>query len=103
MPAATLVGGVRDQITVKLNEANAAQIDRRYMQYDSGLTLGPGTYSLTFLAREGLTGKMGTFETKFTVPDLNSGKALRVSSVILAASAKPLAPPSARPTTTRSC
>ncbi len=78
-----LVGGVRDQITVKLNEANAAQIDRRYMQYDSGLTLASGNYSLTFLAREGLTGKMGTFETKFTVPDLNSGKALRVSSVIL--------------------
>ena len=78
-----LVGGVRDQITVKLNEANAAQIDRRYMQYDSGLTLASGNYSLTFLAREGLTGKMGTFETKFTVPDLNAGKALRVSSVIL--------------------
>src|SRR5665213_2671508 len=78
-----LVGGVRDQITVKLNEANAAQIDRRYMQYDSGLTLASGNYSLTFLAREGLTGKMGTFETKFTVPDLNSVKSLRVSSVIL--------------------
>jgi VWFA-related protein len=78
-----LVGGVRDQITVKLNQANAAQIDRRYMQYDSGLTLASGNYSLTFLAREGLTGKMGTFETKFTVPDLNAGKALRVSSVIL--------------------
>ncbi len=78
-----LVGGVRDEITVKLNEANAAQIDRRYMQYDSGLTLASGNYSLTFLAREGLTGKMGTFETKFTVPDLNAGKALRVSSVIL--------------------
>ena len=78
-----LVGGVRDQIAVKLNEANAAQVDRRYMQYDSGLTLGSGNYSLTFLAREGLTGKMGTFETKFAVPDLNSGKSLRVSSVIL--------------------
>jgi len=78
-----LVGGVRDQITVKLNEANAAQIDRRYMQYDSGLTLASGNYSLTFLAREGLTGKMGTFETKFAVPDLNSGRGLRVSSVIL--------------------
>ena len=78
-----LVGGVRDQITVKLNEANAAQLDRRYMQYDSGLTLASGNYSLTFLAREGLNGKMGTFETKFAVPDLNSGKALRVSSVIL--------------------
>ncbi len=78
-----LVGGVRDQITVKLNEANAAQIDRRYMQYDSGLTLASGNYSLTFLAREGLTGKMGTFETKFAVPDLSASKALRVSSVIL--------------------
>jgi VWFA-related protein len=78
-----LVGGVRDQITVKLNEANAAQVDRRYMQYDSGLTLASGNYSLTFLTREGLTGKMGTFETKFAVPDLNSGKSLRVSSVIL--------------------
>src|SRR5665213_338325 len=78
-----LVGGVRDQITVKLNEANAAQIDRRYMQYDSGLTLASGNYSLTFLAREGLTGKMGTFEAKFAVPDLNTGKSLRVSSVIL--------------------
>ena len=78
-----LVGGVRDQITVKLNEANAAQIDRRYMQYDSGLTLASGNYSLTFLAREGLGGKMGTFETKFGVPDLNSAKSLRVSSVIL--------------------
>ena len=78
-----LVGGVRDQITVKLNEANAAQLDRRYMQYDSGLTLASGNYSLTFLAREGLSGKMGTFETKLAVPDLNSSKALRVSSVIL--------------------
>ena len=53
------------------------------MQYDSGLTLASGNYSLTFLARENQTGKMGTFETKFAVPDLNSGKALRVSSVIL--------------------
>lgn len=78
-----MVGGVRDQITVKLSEANAAQLDHRHLQYDTGLTLAPGAYSLTFLAREDLTGKMGTFETKFTVPDLNSGKTLRVSSVIL--------------------
>ena len=43
-----LVGGVRDQITVKLNEANAAQMDRRHLQYDTGLTVGPGVYSLIF-------------------------------------------------------
>ena len=78
-----MVGGVRDEIKVKLSEANAAQLDRRHLQYDTGLTLAPGAYDLTFLAREDLTGKMGTFETKFTVPDLSTGKSLRVSSVIL--------------------
>ena len=86
-----LVGGVRDNITVKLNEENAAQIGRRYLQYESVLTLTPGTYDLRFLAREDLTGKMGTFQTKFTVPDLNSGKALRVSSVILSSQKEPVA------------
>ncbi len=78
-----LVGGVRDQINVKLSEADAARMDRRHLQYDTGLTVGPGVYSLIFLAREDQTGKMGTFETKFTIPDFKSGKSLRVSSVIL--------------------
>jgi VWFA-related protein len=81
--AGKLVGGVRDEITVKLTEENAAQLARRHLQYDTGLTLSSGTYSLIFLAREDQTGKMGTFETKFTIPDLNSGKSLRVSSVIV--------------------
>src|SRR6266404_5979837 len=77
-----LISGVRDNIKVKLDEASAAQIGRRHLQYDAGLTLGPGAYSLRFLARENLSGKMGTFETKFVVPDLSGGKTLRVSSVI---------------------
>jgi VWFA-related protein len=77
-----LVSGVRDQITVKLDEANAAKLGQRHLQYDAGLTLTPGTYSLRFLARENQSGKMGTFETKFTIPDLNGGKSMRLSSVI---------------------
>jgi VWFA-related protein len=78
-----LVSGVRDQINVKLNESDAARISQRHLQYDAGLTLPPGAYSLRFLARENQTGKMGTFETKFTIPDLNGEKTLRLSSVIL--------------------
>ena len=85
-----LVTGVRDNITVKLNEADAAQIGRRHLQYDAGLTLPPGTYSLRFLARENLSGKMGTFETKFAIPDLNAGKALRLSSVIWSNQKEPI-------------
>ena len=77
-----LVSGVRDNITVKLNQEDAAKIGQRHLQYDAGLTLTAGTYSLRFLARENQSGKMGTFETKFTIPDLASGGKLRLSSVV---------------------
>jgi VWFA-related protein len=78
-----LVTGVGDKITVSINEDEMAKIGQKHLQYDSVLTISPGTYSLRFLARENQSGKMGTFETKFTIPDLNSAKTLRVSSVIL--------------------
>jgi len=77
-----LVSGVRDNITVKLNQQDAAKIGQRHLQYDAGLTLSAGSYSLRFLARENQSGKMGTFETKFTIPDLASGGKLRLSSVV---------------------
>jgi hypothetical protein len=77
-----LITGVKDNITVKLGEGDAASIGHRSLQYDTVLTLAPGTYSLRFLARENLSGKMGTFEQQFTVPDLNAEKTLRISSVI---------------------
>jgi hypothetical protein len=78
-----LISGVGDNIKLNLNEQEAGKIQQRHLQYDSVLVLAPGNYSLRFLARENQSGKMGTFETKFTVPDLNSSKSLRVSSVIL--------------------
>ena len=77
-----LITGVKDNITVKLGEGDAAAIGRRHLQYDTVLTLAPGTYTLRFLARENTSGKMGTFEEKFTIPDLNAEKTLRLSSVI---------------------
>jgi len=81
--AGHLVTAVRDGITVKLDEAARSKLGRRSFQYDTGLTLQPGQYTLRFLARENLNGKMGTFETKFTVPDVNTEtKTLRLSSVI---------------------
>ena len=39
-------GGVRDNITVKLTEADASQLEKRHLQYDAGLTLSPGDYTL---------------------------------------------------------
>ena len=79
-----LAGTVRDEITVKLKGENTGQLTRKNLEYDSGFTLKPGAYTLKFLARENETGKMGTFETKFTVPDLTTDtKRLPISSVVL--------------------
>jgi VWFA-related protein len=78
-------GLVRDAIKVKLDGENAGKLGQRNLGYDSGFTLSPGTYSLRFLARENVSGKMGTFETKFTIPDVNGeAKWLRTSSVVWA-------------------
>ena len=48
------------------------QLSQRDLAYDTGFTLQPGTHVLKFLARENEAGKMGTFETKFIVPDLTT-------------------------------
>jgi VWFA-related protein len=78
-----LIGGVRDGIQVKLTEADASKLGRKQLEYDTGVTLPPGDYILRFLARENQSGKMGTFETAFTVPDLSKDSTtVRVSSVV---------------------
>ena len=74
---------VRDTIPLKLDDATANEVGRKQIQYDTGLTLPPGKYTLRFVARENGEGKVGTFETLFTIPDLSSQNTLRVSSVIL--------------------
>jgi VWFA-related protein len=78
------VANVRDFANFKLKDATAAQLSKRPIEYDSGFTLPPGNYSLRFVARENTTGKIGTYDTKFVVPDLTSEqKRLPISSVIL--------------------
>ncbi|HEV2200089.1 MAG TPA: VWA domain-containing protein [Bryobacteraceae bacterium] len=81
---------VRDTIPLKLDDATAGRVGRKQVQYDTGLTLAPGKYTLRFVARENGEGKVGTFETPFTIPDLSSGNALRLSSVILSNQREPL-------------
>ena len=79
-----LQGTVRDDISVKLKGDTVGQLTSHNLEYDTGFTLQPGTYTLKFLARENQTGKMGTFETKFVVPDLTTNsKLLPISSVVL--------------------
>jgi hypothetical protein len=77
-------GNVRDYQEIKLKGESAGALSKRTLAYDTGFTLPPGAYTLKFLSRENETGKMGTFETKFVIPDLTTQvKYLPISSVVL--------------------
>ena len=77
------VGNVRDFIRIQLDQDKALTAGRKSFQYDAGFTLEPGKYQMKFVVRENITGKMGTFQTKFTVPDLSADTSgLKTSTII---------------------
>jgi hypothetical protein len=78
------MSNVRDFVNIKLSDQTAAQLAHRPVEYDSGFTLFPGKYTIKFLARDDETGRIGTFQTTFTIPDLNKvTRRLAISSVVL--------------------
>jgi VWFA-related protein len=75
---------VRDRLSVALSVGDAAQLDRRPVIYQTGFTLLPGDYVIKLLVRDRATGRMGTYQTEFVVPDLQRDLAsLPTSSVVL--------------------
>jgi VWFA-related protein len=82
---------VRDTIPLKLAGDLAGQVARKNIQYDTGVTLTPGKYRLRFVARENGEGKVGTYESKFVIPDVGAEKTLRLSSVVLSNQRDPVA------------
>ncbi len=88
----TTTGSVRDSIKIQLREQNTGQLASRSLIYDTAFTLSPGEYRIKMLVRENLSGKMGTFETKFKIPDLIAVKdGLRLSSVVWSSQRVPIA------------
>ena len=80
----TTIQNVKDKVDVKLSDTTAAELAKRPVQYDTGFTLLPGKYRVKFLARDAETGRIGTFETKFLIPNLNKeDKRIPISSVVL--------------------
>ena len=80
----TTVTNVRDNVNIKLSDATAAELAHRPIEYDAGFTLLPGKYMIKFLARDDETGRIGTYQTNFTIPNLNKETArIPISSVIL--------------------
>jgi len=74
----------RDKVEIKLKGETAGRLASSPVQYDGGFTLFPGKYTIKFLARNAETGRIGTFQSTFVVPNLNKETTrLLTSSVVL--------------------
>jgi VWFA-related protein len=75
---------MRDRMEIPLSNENAGQLATRPIQYETGFTLLPGKYVIKFLARDAQVGRIGTYQTTFTIPNLNREPTrLPISSVVL--------------------
>jgi VWFA-related protein len=78
------ITNVRDKVNIKLSDETAVELSKRPIEYDTGFTLLPGKYTIKFLARDAETGRIGTFQTTFVIPNLNKEeKRIPISSVVL--------------------
>ncbi len=78
------ITNVRDKVSIKLSDSTASELAKRPIEYDTGFTLLPGKYSIKFLARDDETGRIGTYQTAFVVPNLSKEeKRVPISSVVL--------------------
>ena len=80
----TTESNVRDKIDVKLSDNTAAELAKRPILYPTGFTLLPGKHTIKLLARDSETGRIGTFQTTFVIPNLNKEqKRIPISTVVL--------------------
>jgi hypothetical protein len=80
----TTVTNVRDNVNIKLSDATASELAKQPIEYEAGFTLLPGKYTIKFLARDDETGRIGTYQTTFVIPNLNKEeKRIPISSVVL--------------------
>lgn len=80
------VGSVRE--TVKLSLDASQEVRRKNVQYSTGFILTAGKYRFKFVIRENQSGRLGSFETEFVVPDIKKVP-LKMSSVVLASQRQP--------------
>ncbi|HVH27586.1 MAG TPA: VWA domain-containing protein [Vicinamibacterales bacterium] len=85
------IQNVRDKLDIRLNEDTAAQLTTRPIQYETGFTLLPGKYVLKLLARDAETGRIGTYQASFTVPNLlREERRVPISTIVLGSQRVPL-------------
>ena len=85
------IQNLRDKLDIKLSDSTASQLATHPIQYETGFTLLPGKYVIKYLARDAETGRIGTYQMSFAIPNLNKeDKRVPISSVVLSSQRVPL-------------
>jgi hypothetical protein len=85
------IQNMKDKIDVPISQDVAEQLAFSPIQYYTGFTLLPGKYVIKLLARDTNTGRIGTYQAAFTIPNLmREEKRLPISSVVLSSQRVPL-------------
>jgi len=75
---------VRDKLDFELSNRAVDQLASSPIQYETGFTLLPGKYVVKLLVRDTVTGRVGTYQAAFVVPNLEKEeKRLPISTVVL--------------------
>lgn len=78
------IRNARDKLEFTLDPAKAADVARRPIQYETGFSLLPGNYVIKVLARDATTGRIGTYQKPFVVPNLEREHTrLPISTVVM--------------------
>lgn len=73
---------VRDLLRIPVGKNGTSS--QRLIQYETGFTMLPGSYVIKLLIRNDATGRMGTFQASFTIPNLERETSeVRLSSIVL--------------------
>ncbi len=83
----TTLQNIRDFADVKFGEATAQELSKRPFVYSTSFTVlpsTPGKYHIKFLARDAETGRIGTYEQAFVIPNLmKEDRRVPTSAVVL--------------------
>ena len=82
---------LRDKLDIKIPDDIATQFATRPVQIEIGFTLLPGKYVIKLLARDAETGRIGTYQAAFTVPNLDrEQQRVPISTVVLSSQRVPV-------------
>jgi len=85
------IQNMRDKLDIPLDKETAEKLATSPIQYETGFTLLPGKYVIKLLARDSETGRIGTYQAAFQIPNLmREQKRLPISSVVLSSQRIPM-------------